>query len=37
VAFFKPDELPEQIAFEAQRQAIEDWRRGYPPVPAPAP
>jgi 8-oxo-dGTP diphosphatase len=27
VAFFGPDELPEQIAFEGQRQAIEDWRR----------
>jgi 8-oxo-dGTP diphosphatase len=27
VAFFGPDELPEQLAFEGQRQAIEDWRR----------
>jgi 8-oxo-dGTP diphosphatase len=24
--FFGPDELPERIAFEAQRQALQDWR-----------
>lgn len=27
VAFFRHDQLPERIAFEGQRQAIEDWRR----------
>jgi 8-oxo-dGTP diphosphatase len=27
VGFFGPDELPRQIAFEGQRQAIEAWRR----------
>jgi 8-oxo-dGTP diphosphatase len=27
VAFFKPNELPEQIAFQAHRQAIADWVR----------
>jgi 8-oxo-dGTP diphosphatase len=27
VCFFGPDELPEQIAFEGQRQAIAEWKR----------
>jgi 8-oxo-dGTP diphosphatase len=27
VAFFKPNELPERIAFQAHRQAIADWVR----------
>ena len=28
VAFFGPGELPAQIAFEAHRQALQDWARG---------